>query len=144
MTTVAHTPPSGPQHTAADDIASVCEAARTHRAYGEKHSTLHLQVWQALRSSPLPRTALPKHCGGLEWDAPQILEAVRAVAAADPSAGWAAAIHAPAGAFLARLDPPLAKELCPPDQSKVEAPVIGGSSAPAGTTAPAGGRVRLQ
>ncbi|MEU5084836.1 MULTISPECIES: acyl-CoA dehydrogenase family protein [Streptomyces] len=144
MTTVAHTPPSGTRHTVADDIAGVCEAARTHRAYGEEHSTLHPQVWEALRSSPLPRAALPKHCGGLEWGAPHIVEAVRVVAAADPSAGWAAAIHAPAGAFLARLDPPLAKELCPPSETAVAAPVIGGSSVPAGTTAPAGDRMRLQ
>ncbi|MYR59034.1 hypothetical protein GTY54_23260 [Streptomyces sp. SID625] len=68
---------------------------------------------------------------------PRILEAVRRVAAADPAAGWAAAIHAPAGAFLSRLDPATAAGLAGPR------PVIAGSSLPAGSTEPHHHGVRL-
>ncbi|MFJ1701420.1 hypothetical protein ACIOHC_41565 [Streptomyces sp. NPDC088252] len=112
------------------------------RDYGERHSTLHPEVWQALRASPLPAAALPLPFGGLQWPAGQIIDAVRQLALAAPSAGWAEAIHAPAGAFTARLDTQTAAELGlgpgkPP-------PLIAGSSIPAGTAEPAQEHVRLR
>ncbi|MFE2639530.1 hypothetical protein ACFXKF_33010 [Streptomyces scopuliridis] len=124
------------------DLETVCKAARDHRDYGERHSTLHPEVWQALRDSPLPAAALPAVFGGLQWPAGQIIDAVRQLALADPSAGWAAAIHAPAGAFTARLDTQTAAELGlgpgkPP-------PLIAGSSIPAGTAEPDTEHVRLR
>lgn len=124
------------------DLETVCKIAREHRDHGERHSTLHPQVWQALRASPLPAAALPLAFGGLQWPAGQIIAAVRRLALADPSAGWAAAIHAPAGAFTARLDTQTAAELGlgpgkPP-------PLIAGSSLPAGTAEPAQDHVRLR
>ncbi|MFD4943591.1 hypothetical protein ACFWNT_13870 [Streptomyces sp. NPDC058409] len=124
------------------DLKTVCKTARDHRDYGEHHSTLHPEVWQALRASPLPAAALPVAFGGLQWPAGQIIDAVRQLALADPSAGWAAAIHAPAGAFTARLDTQTAAELGlgpgkPP-------PLIAGSSIPAGTAEPDNENVRLR
>jgi alkylation response protein AidB-like acyl-CoA dehydrogenase len=124
------------------DLETVCKTARDHRDYGERHSTLHPAVWQALHASPLPAAALPLSFGGLQWPAGQIIDAVRQLALADPSAGWAAAIHAPAGAFTARLDTQTAAELGlgpgnPP-------PLIAGSSIPAGTAEPDNEHVRLR
>ncbi|MFI7087581.1 hypothetical protein ACIBUR_28795 [Streptomyces anulatus] len=126
----------------AEDLEGVCRSAHEHRDFGERHSTLHPEVWQALRASPIPAAALPAAFGGLQWPAGQIIDAVRRLALADPSAGWAAAIHAPAGAFTARLDTATAAELGlgpgkPP-------PLIAGSSIPAGTAEPDTGHVRLR
>ncbi|WP_217230782.1 hypothetical protein [Streptomyces anulatus] len=118
-------------------IGEFARSAAEHRGYGERHGTLHPRVWAALEQSVLPRVALPAHCGGLEWQVPQILDAVHQVALADPAAGWVAAIHAPAGAFFSRLDADTARTLAGPGQ------VIAGSSMPAGTTVPDGDRVRL-
>ncbi|MFG3429552.1 hypothetical protein [Streptomyces californicus] len=133
MTTVQiHPAPAGRRA-----VGELARRAAEHREHGEQHSTLHPRVWAALEQSVLPRVALPAHCGGLEWSAPQILDAVRQVALADPAAGWVAAIHAPAGAFLSRLDPDTARTLAG------RGPVIAGSSMPAGTTVPDGERVRL-
>ncbi|WP_405775710.1 hypothetical protein [Streptomyces sp. NBC_01538] len=125
-----------------DQLEDLCRAARTHRPYGEEHSTLHPDIWTALRSSPLPRAALPRYCGGLEWDVPRIVEAVRALAMADPSLGWAAAIHAPAGAFIARLEAETALTVCATDDSLP--PLIAGSSAPVGSAEATGEHVRLR
>ncbi|WP_331746526.1 hypothetical protein OG923_33555 (plasmid) [Streptomyces halstedii] len=123
-------------------LGTVCETARDHREYGERHSTLHPEVWQALRDSPIPAAALPVAFGGLQWPAGQIIDAVRRISLADPSAGWAAAIHAPAGAFTARLDTRTAAELgLGPDKPP---PLIAGSSIPAGTTEPDNEHVRLR
>ncbi|WP_191094104.1 acyl-CoA dehydrogenase family protein [Nocardia colli] len=119
-------------------VAELCAAAQTHREHGERHGTLHPEVWRELAESPLPRAALPTEFGGLEWSAPQLLEAVRKVSAADPAAGWVAAIHGPAGAFLSRLDPSAAQDFA--DRRLV----VGGSSMPVGTAVRHGGRVRLQ
>lgn len=135
MTVVEHAP-TGVWAEGAD-VQELCEAAAAHREYGERNSTLHPQVWSTLERGALPRAALPAHCGGAEWPVPRILQAVRRVAGADPAAGWVAAIHAPAGAFLSRLDPALARELAGPH------PVIAGSSLPAGTADVHGGTVRL-
>ncbi|MGW7292844.1 hypothetical protein ACWGIB_10715 [Streptomyces xiamenensis] len=82
--------------------------------------------------------ALPAHCGGLEWPVPEILDAVRRVAAADPAAGWVAAIHAPAGAFLSRLEESTALSLAG------TRPIIAGSSQPTGSTERHGAGVRLR
>ncbi|MFC9440269.1 acyl-CoA dehydrogenase family protein [Nocardia sp. NPDC057030] len=119
-------------------VAELCAAARAHREYGERHGTLHPQVWQELAESPLPRAALPSEFGGLGWSAPQLLEAVREVSAADPAAGWVAAIHGPAGAFLSRLDPSVTRDFAG------RRLVVGGSSVPVGTTVRHGERVRLR
>jgi hypothetical protein len=97
--------------SAAEAVAGLKEAAAAYRDYGERHGTLHPAVWRELEDCALPQAALPACCGGLEWPAPQILEAVRQVALADPAAGWVAAICGPAGAFLSRLDPRTASEL---------------------------------
>jgi alkylation response protein AidB-like acyl-CoA dehydrogenase len=91
--------------TVPEAVAGLSEAAAAYRDHGERHGTLHPAVWRALEASAVPRAALPACCGGLEWPAPQILDAVRQVALADPAAGWVAAICGPAGAFLSRLDP---------------------------------------
>jgi indole-3-acetate monooxygenase len=123
---------------AAEVVAEVEEAAAAWRDHGERHGTLHPAVWRALEASPLPRAALPACCGGLEWPAPQILDAVRRVALADPAAGWVAATCGPAGAFLSRLDPGTARELAG------DRPVIAGSSLPAGVAEPEGAAVRLK
>jgi indole-3-acetate monooxygenase len=123
---------------AAEAVTELAEAAAGWRDHGERHGTLHPAVWRALEASPLPRAALPACCGGLEWPAPQILDAVRQVALADPAAGWVAAICGPAGAFLSRLDPGAARELAG------DRPVVAGSSLPAGVTEPAGAAVRLK
>lgn len=109
-------------------LEELCQTAAAHREHGERNSTLHLEVWRALEESVLPRVAVPAQCAGLEWPVPHILDAVRRVATADPSAGWVAAIHAPAGAFLSRLDPAIALGLAGPR------PVIAGSSLPVGST----------
>lgn len=124
-----------------DTLATVEHLSRTaqlHREFGEQHGTLHPQVWETLTNSPLPRAALPAHCGGLQWDVPQILLAVRTVALADPAAGWVTAIHAPAGAFLSRLDARTAGDLAGP------ASVLAGSSVPVGRTETEGEGVRLR
>lgn len=123
---------------AAEALAELKEAAAAHRDHGERHGTLHPAVWRALEASPLPQAAMPACCGGLEWPAPQILDAVRQVALADAAAGWVVAICAPAGAFLSRLDPRTARELAG------NRPVIAGSSLPAGVTEPAGAAMRLK
>jgi alkylation response protein AidB-like acyl-CoA dehydrogenase len=123
---------------AADAVAGLRDAAAAHRDYGERHGTLHPAVWRALEDSALPQAALPACCGGLEWPPPQILDAVRQVAFADPAAGWVAAICGPAGAFLSRLDPGIACELAG------NRTLIAGSSLPAGVTEPAGAAVRLK
>ena len=123
---------------AAEALAELKEAAAAHRDHGERHGTLHPAVWRALEASPLPQAAMPACGGGLEWPAPQILDAVRRVALADPAAGWVVAICAPAGAFLSRLDPRTARELAG------NRPVIAGSSLPAGVTEPAGAAMRLK
>lgn len=102
--------------------------AAEYREHGEQHGTLHPEVWHAITGSVVPRVAVPAQCAGLEWPVPRILDTVRRVAAADPAAGWVAAIHAPAGAFLSRLDPAVALGLAGPR------PVIAGSSLPAGST----------
>ncbi|MFD8670512.1 hypothetical protein ACFV1U_34675 [Streptomyces microflavus] len=133
MTTVQMRPAPA-DRTAVGELA---RSAAEHREHGERHGTLHRLVWAALEQSVLPRVALPAYCGGLEWPVQQILDAVRQVALADPAAGWVAAIHAPAGAFLARLDPDTARTLAG------RSPVIAGSSMPAGTAVPHGDRVRL-
>ncbi|MET9260538.1 hypothetical protein [Amycolatopsis sp. NPDC004079] len=135
---VVHERPTASRRPAADLVARLCQAAAEHRAHGEERSCLHPRVQAMLAASPLPRAALPAGCGGLEWTAPQIMDAVRAVAAADPSAGWVAAIHAPAGAFLSRAEPALARVLAG------AAPVIGGSSVPAGTASPQHDGVRVR
>ncbi|MEJ8654712.1 hypothetical protein WKI65_43440 [Streptomyces sp. MS1.AVA.3] len=127
---------AGPTGAAA--VEGLCQAAALSREYGERHGTLHPQVWQALEKSVLTRAALPAHCGGLQWPVPDILQAVRQVAAADPAAGWVAAIHAPAGAFLSRLSPDAARELAG------DRPVLAGSSLPAGSTEQHGATVRLR
>ncbi|WP_405164641.1 hypothetical protein OG203_05875 [Nocardia sp. NBC_01499] len=119
-------------------VAQLSQAARAHREYGELHGTLHPEVWQQLAESSLPRAALPIQFGGLEWTAPQLLEAVREVSVADPAAGWVAAIHGPAGAFLSRLDPSVTQDFA--DRTLV----VGGSSVPAGSTVRHGERVRLR
>ena len=124
-----------------DQLDELCRAARTCRPYGEEHSTLHPDIWTALRSSPLPRAALPSYCGGLEWDVPRIVDAVHALAMADPSLGWAAAIHAPAGAFIARLEAETALVVCGTDDGLP--PLVAGSSAPVGSAEATGDRVRL-
>jgi indole-3-acetate monooxygenase len=121
----------------AEAVAELKQAATANRDHGECHGTLHPAVWRALEASALPRAALPACAGGLEWPAPQILAAVRQVALADPAAGWVAAICGPAGAFLSRLDPGMARELAG------KRPFIAGSSLPAGVTEPAGAAVRL-
>ncbi|MFE4517395.1 hypothetical protein ACFRMQ_24735 [Kitasatospora sp. NPDC056783] len=122
-------------------LVAVAELSRTageHREFGEQYGTLHPSVWTALSASPLPRAAVPADCGGLQWDVPQILAAVREVALADPAAGWVAAIHAPAGAFLSRLDAHVARDLAGP------APVVAGSSVPVGRAEREADRVRLR
>ncbi|GHG13417.1 hypothetical protein ACFFSH_31680 [Streptomyces filamentosus] len=119
-------------------VEQLCRAAADHREFGERTGTLHPQVWEALTSSVLPRAALPSHCGGQQWDVPQILLAVREVALADPAAGWVTAIHAPAGAFLSRLDVQTARDLAGP------ALVVAGSSVPIGRAAREGDGVRLR
>ncbi|MER6125936.1 hypothetical protein ABT173_25575 [Streptomyces sp. NPDC001795] len=124
-----------------EQVEAVCHAARVHREYGEQHSTLHPDVWQALRRSPIPKASLPAHCGGLEWDVPRIVDVVRTLALADPSAGWAGAIHAPAGAFTARLDEDAAHTVCATSDGLP--PLIAGSSLPAGTAEVGNGTVRL-
>lgn len=124
--------------TAAGAVAELEEAASAYRDHGERHGTLHPAVWRALEASPLPQAAMPACCGGLEWPAPQILDAVRRVALADPATGWVAAICGPAGAFLSRLDPGTARELAG------NRPVVAGSSLPAGVTEPEGASVRLR
>ncbi|WP_435109206.1 hypothetical protein [Nocardiopsis synnemataformans] len=122
-------------------LRTLCEQARTHTEHGERHHTLAPQVWQALRASPLPLAAVPADYGGHQWEVPRILEAVHQVASADPAAGWAAAIHAPAGAFLARVGPQVARQVCPALPGTV---VIAGGSAPMGQALPAGpGKVTL-
>ncbi|APU15208.1 acyl-CoA dehydrogenase family protein [Actinoalloteichus fjordicus] len=120
-----------------DAVERLSEAAKAHREHGERHGTLHPKVWRMLEESVLPRVAVPTHCGGLEWSVPRILDAVHQVAAADPAAGWVVAIHAPAGAFLSRLDPAVARDLAGRN------PVIAGSSLPAGITEQHGTNVRL-
>lgn len=122
----------------AEAMTGLSDAAAAHRDHGERHGTLHPAVWRALADSVLPRAALPAYCGGLEWPAPQILDAVRQVALADPAAGWVAAICGPAGAFLSRLAPDAARELAG------DRTVIAGSSLPAGIAEPAGTAVRLR
>lgn len=134
MTTFS-TPPVNAGIAAVEEL---CRAAQTHREYGEAHGTLHPEVWQELAESTLPRAALPIHFGGLEWSAPELLEAVREVSAADPAAGWVTAIHGPAGAFLSRLDPAVTQDFA--DRRLV----VGGSSVPVGTTVRHGDRVRLR
>ncbi|MGC5363385.1 hypothetical protein ACPXCE_17160 [Streptomyces sp. DT24] len=127
-----------PALAGAQAVEELSQAAAVHREHGERHGTLHPRVWRALEESVLPRVALPVHCGGLGWAVPQILDAVREVAAADPAAGWVAAIHAPAGAFLSRLEEAAARDLAG------LRPVIAGSSLPAGTTEQHGTAVRLR
>ncbi|MEU6017416.1 hypothetical protein ABZ826_26230 [Streptomyces sp. NPDC047515] len=76
------------------------------RDYGERHSTLHPEVWQALRASPFPAAALPLPFGGLQWPAGQIIDAVRQLALADPSAfrvGMLPRTRAEYAALAARL-----------------------------------------
>ncbi|MER6913840.1 hypothetical protein ABT354_19395 [Streptomyces sp. NPDC000594] len=121
------------------DTAALCAAAREHREHGERRGTLHPSVWQHLSDSAIATAALPAVYGGLQSAVPQILNAVRQVAYADPSAGWAAAVHAPAGAFLSRLDEPTARTVL----GGGVRPVIAGSSLPAGTIREAGGVLRL-
>ncbi|MET8816071.1 hypothetical protein ABZW47_29210 [Streptomyces sp. NPDC004549] len=118
-------------------LAELCRLAAEHREHGERHGTLHPKLWHAVEESVLPRVAVPAQCAGLEWPVPRILDAVHQVAAADPAAGWVTAIHAPAGAFLSRLDPAIALGLAGPR------PVIAGSSLPVGSTErhPAGVRL---
>ncbi|WP_062012188.1 acyl-CoA dehydrogenase family protein [Streptomyces hygroscopicus] len=116
-----------PAPTGEQGLEELCQTAAAQREHGERNGTLHAQVWRALEESVLPRVAVPARCAGLEWPVPRILDAVRRVAAADPAAGWVAAIHAPAGAFLSRLDPAIALGLAGPR------PVIAGSSLPAGS-----------
>ncbi|MFD6162522.1 acyl-CoA dehydrogenase family protein [Nocardia sp. NPDC060256] len=119
-------------------VTELCQAAQAHREYGERHGTLHPEVWQELVESALPLATLPRQFGGLEWSAPQLLAAVREVSAADPAAGWVAAIHGPAGAFLSRLAPSVAQDFAG------RRLVVGGSSVPVGTAVRHGERVRLQ
>ncbi|MFI6166327.1 hypothetical protein ACIBCN_06020 [Nocardia sp. NPDC051052] len=134
MTTFS-TPPVNAGTIAVEEL---CRAARAHREYGETHGTLHPEVWQELEESTLPRAALPIQFGGLEWSVPQLLAAVRTISAADPAAGWVAAIHGPAGAFLSRLDPSVTQDFA--DRRLV----VGGSSVPVGTAVRHGDRVRLR
>lgn len=119
-------------------VEELRKTALAHREFGEKRGTLHPEVWRELEKSTLPRAALPVHFGGLEWTVPQILEAVGQVAAADPAAGWVAAIHAPAGAFLSRLDPVRGSRL------RLPSLVVGGSSIPAGNAVRHGDAVHLR
>lgn len=131
MTAVREHPAIGEQ------LEELCRLAAEHREHGERHGTLHPTVWKALTESVLPRVAVPVPCAGLEWPVPRILYAVHQVAAADPAAGWVAAIHAPAGAFLSRLDPAISLGLAGTH------PVIAGSSLPAGSTEQHQAGVRL-
>lgn len=122
----------------AEAMTGLIAAAAAYRDHGERHGTLHPAVWRALADSALRRAALPACCGGLEWPAPQILDAVRQVAVADPAAGWVAAICGPAGAFLSRLAPDTARELAG------DRTVIAGSSVTAGIAEAEGTAVRLR
>ncbi|MFJ2778312.1 hypothetical protein [Kitasatospora sp. NPDC087315] len=119
-------------------VGQLSRTAGEHREFGEQHGTLHPRVWEALTASALPRAAVPADCGGLQWDVPQILAAVREVALADPAAGWVAAIHGPAGAFLSRLPAQVARDLAG------AAPVVAGSSLPVGLAEREGDGVRLR
>ncbi|WP_040828376.1 hypothetical protein [Nocardia jiangxiensis] len=134
MTTFS-TPPADAGAVAVQEL---CRAAEAHREFGDRYGTLHPKVWQELEDSALPRAALPKQFGGLEWSVPQLLEAVREVSVADPATGWVAAINGPAGAFLSRLSPSVAGDFA--DRRLV----IGGSSVPVGTAVRHGTRVRLR
>ncbi|MGR3935259.1 hypothetical protein [Streptomyces sp. BRA346] len=133
MTAVQEHPAQAGEQT----LEELCRLAAEHREHGEHRGTLHPMVWRAVEESVLPRVAVPAQCAGLEWPVPRILDAVRRVAAADPAAGWVAAIHAPAGAFLSRLDLAIALGLAGPR------PVIAGSSLPAGSTEQHQAGVRL-
>lgn len=62
-------------------VGEFARSAAEHREYGERHGTLHPRVWAALEQSVLPRVALPAHCGGLEWQVPQILDVVHRLGA---------------------------------------------------------------
>ncbi|MEU5240948.1 hypothetical protein ACH4UR_24810 [Streptomyces lydicus] len=133
MTAVQENPASAGEQA----LEELCRLAAQHREHGEQHGTLHPAVWRAVEESVLPRVAVPAQCAGLQWPVPRILDAVRRVAAADPAAGWVAAIHAPAGAFLSRLTPAIALALAGPR------PVIAGSSLPVGSTKQHQAGVRL-
>ncbi|MFB6884172.1 hypothetical protein ACFCY8_25420 [Streptomyces noursei] len=123
MTAVQEHPAQAGEQT----LEALCQKAAEHREHGERHGTLHPTVWQAVADSVVPRVAVPAQCAGLQWPVPRILDAVHRVAVADPAAGWVAAIHAPAGAFLSRLDPAIALGIAGPRA------VIAGSSLPAGS-----------
>ncbi|MFJ5819321.1 hypothetical protein ACIQGT_36335 [Streptomyces sp. NPDC093108] len=126
-----------PAQAGEQTLEELCQKAAEHREHGERHGTLHPTVWQAVADSVVPRVAVPAQCAGLQWPVPRILDAVHRVAVADPAAGWVAAIHAPAGAFLSRLDPVIALGIAGPRA------VIGGSSLPVGSIEQHQASVRL-
>lgn len=132
------TAPTWPAGPATTTVEQVCDAAAAHRDHGERHGTLDPRVWRTLAASPLPRVALPADCGGLQWTVPDIVDAVRRVGVADPAAGWVAAINAPAGAFLARLDPAVARDVAGAGT------IVAGSSVPVGHAEPHDGGIHLR
>lgn len=125
----------------AQDVAAACQTAAAHRDHGEQTGELHPAVWDALSQCDLARACLPQALGGLEVAPPHLLEVVTALARADASAGWAAAIHAPAGIFAGLLPEAAAAAVVGDATGK---PVwIGGSSQPGGTAVRVPGGFRL-
>ena len=75
-------------------VRSVSEAAARTAVEAEAGRRIAPEVAQLLRSTGLGAMGVPKSVGGFEPEVLSILEAIRAVATADGSAGWVTMIYA--------------------------------------------------
>jgi alkylation response protein AidB-like acyl-CoA dehydrogenase len=107
-------------------------------AEGERDRRLALDVVEALRVAGLFRMLVPAAIGGGEAEPDDALAAIEAVAAADGSAGWVAAVCSTAGLIAARLPEEAAREIAGSPDS-----ISCGVFAPKGRAGVAGGTLEL-
>lgn len=98
-----------------------------------------LELVHALADAGVFRLCVPRALGGLEAHPSELVDAVAAIAAADGSTGWCAAIAATTGVVAAYLAEPVAREIYGADPRVV----TGGVYAPRGTAVPAAGGFRV-
>lgn len=106
--------PSAPPATAADVLAAVdpqLDAVRSRAAEAGELRRLPADLAAALAATGINRLVLPVELGGLEAWVDEVMDVTEAIAAADGSTGWCAAIGAGSNVFSGHLPEPGARRV---------------------------------
>jgi alkylation response protein AidB-like acyl-CoA dehydrogenase len=137
MTTTAVLPPVDTT-IATIDVATIDQRVRDRQDEIAASRRLPASVVDAMRASGLYRMVLPAELGGVELPLGAVVDAVAAIAAADGSAGWCAAIGAGSNVFAGYLPRHAAEQVfADPDQANAT------MFAPSGAVEVQHGRARL-